>query len=98
MDFFKNWIYPLRKVFSNYSRDFMPQRTNTIDFDELQKLPWAYDLGLDKSLLTISSIYSLASHKDESIGDISLLQPQIGRGDSYLGAGAVRKLYRSKSS
>merc|ERR1711871_1123140 len=27
MDFFRNWIYPLRKVFSNYSRDFMPQRT-----------------------------------------------------------------------
>ncbi len=38
MDFFKNWIYPLRKVFSNYSRDFMPLRTKTIDFDELQKL------------------------------------------------------------
>ena len=38
MDYFKNWIYPLRKVFSNYSRDFMPLRTKTIDFDELQKL------------------------------------------------------------
>jgi Ca2+-binding EF-hand superfamily protein len=35
---FKKWLAPLRRVFRNYSRDFIPQRTNVSDFDELQKL------------------------------------------------------------
>ena len=26
---FRSWLVPLKRIFRNYSRDFMPQRTNT---------------------------------------------------------------------
>ena len=97
MDFFRNWIYPLRKVFSNYSRDFMPQRTTTIDFDELQKL---------KSGLTISDWMIFVNDfelmpwqvtKTQALAIFHYSNLKLGGGIAIWARGAARKLYRSKS-
>ena len=86
MDFFKNWIYPLRKVFSNYSRDFMPQRTNTIDFDELQKLQSGLTISDWMIFVNDFELMPWQVTKTQALAIFHYSNLKLGGGDSHLGA------------
>ena len=86
MEYFKNWIYPLRKVFMNYSRDFMPQRINTIDFEELQKLRSGLTISDWMIFVNDFELMPWQVTKTQALAIFHYSNLKLGGGDSGLGA------------
>ena len=83
---FRSWLVPLKRIFRNYSRDFMPQRTNTIDFDELMKLQAGLTISDWMIFVTDFSLVPWQVTKTQALAIFHYSNVNLGAGSSDLGA------------
>jgi hypothetical protein len=83
---FKPWMRPLKYIFGNYSRDFVPKKTGTKDFDALKKLQTGLSIKDWMILCKDFKFVPWLMDKTQSLALFHLSNTELGVNDNELGA------------